>query len=264
MIFDIFFLSYQFIPNILFLLALLGIILLVLRRLPEAQNLSGGQLKELAVGEKLKVSKGLPTLGISKTKAHFKFWAQKLWGFLLEAKGLRPGAAAGYKIKKLFSRKVAGPKAVSYQMPSAETAPRPAAAPAQRNEKYFLELIKKEPKNLASYDGLGKYYIEQDNFSDAKDIYIYLTNHDSGNHDFYARLAFVCYQLRDYRSAAQHYQKSTGLDSLHPNRYYNLGLSLQNLGRFAEALKAFQQALQLEPGSVKFKVAVEKARAKIT
>ena len=88
--------SYQIIPNIIFISAILAIILIILRRLPEAAN----KEKELTITEKLPleerlINKGVPVITISKIKVKLQFWIKKTWQFILEAKDLRPTATTG-------------------------------------------------------------------------------------------------------------------------------------------------------------------------
>jgi tetratricopeptide (TPR) repeat protein len=242
-------LSYQILPNTIFLLAILGILILILRRLPEAKAESEKQDLEIPVETKL-ANKGLPALAISKIKVQVRFVVKKIWQFILEAKDLRPHALASYKIKKIFEGRLPLSKKAVFQT---------AHVPEPENEQYLLEKIKHEPKNLANYDALGKFYLDRNNFTEAKDIYLYLTNHEPSSGDYQAKLAYCFFQLDDFEKAAQHYQNSLALDPAHPNRYYNLGLSLASLGRFADAVKHYEQAIALEPKSVKYYLVLSEA-----
>lgn len=245
-------LSYQILPNIIFIFAVLGIILIILRHLPEAADLSQVEEQQLSADQKL-ASKGLPAVAISKTTVLLKFWVRKTWHFVLEAKDLRPTALTGYKIKKIFGQR--GQAQAQAQSSHIFTSP-PAEKPEVKNEAYFLEAIKRQPKNLDGYDALGKFYLDTGNFTDAKDIYAYLTSHKPSDSDYQAKLAHSLYKLGEYGFSAEHYQKSLALDSTQPNRYYNLGLALEAAGRFPEAVQAFRQAISLEPGNGKFHISL--------
>ncbi len=245
--------SYQILPNILFILAVLGIILIILRRLPEATKAESLEQEsfKMPVEEKLK-AKGLPTVTISKIKSFLTFRIGKLWQFMLEAKDLKPGFKGNYQIRKLFKFTKQTQKANESQKPEN---PEIIAKPVM-DEAYFLEAIKKEPKNLAHYESLGKLYQEQRNFTDSRDIFLYLVKHDSDNSEYHAKLAYACYQLKEYETSINHYQKSLALDSSHPNRYYNLGLGLKHLKRYAESRLALQKAVEMESGNAKYKEAL--------
>lgn len=250
---------YQILPNLIFILSVLGILALILRRLPEASELHR-QEERLPVEARLQ-SKGLPAAAVSGSKTAALFLGKKVWNFMLEAKDIKPTAAAGYRIKKLFGArfKPHNPKPAEAQTP-VETSPAPTAV---KDENYYLDAIKKNPKNLVNYDALGRYYIEAGLAVDARDIYQYLTRHQPGNADFHARLAYCFYMLKDFAKTADHYRKSLTLDSTQPNRYYNLGLVLEVLGKNQEAATALSQAIALEPSNAKFYVSLSSAYQKI-
>jgi tetratricopeptide (TPR) repeat protein len=245
-------LSYQIIPSIIFISAILAIILIILRRLPEAAN----RVKELQITEKLPIeerliNKGLPAIAISKIKVKIQFWIKKTWRFILEAKDLRPTAITGYKIRKIFDKTLSlAHKPKIFSFPTVSNI---------RDEKYYLDQIKQQPKNLGNYDSLGKFYTQQKNFSDAKDVYLYLVNHDQTHSDYHAKLAYCFYQLQEYEPAVEYYKKSVALDSTHPTRYYNLGLCLSALNKKSEAAGAFQKALEMEPQNEKYRQALNKS-----
>lgn len=234
-------LSYQLIPNIILLFSILGILLLVLRRLPEASAIPEQPNQSEAATLKL-LAKGLPAMAISKLRSWFRFWGKKLWNFALEAKDLKPQAFANYRIRKLF-----GP----WQQPKPATS-RPASTEEVQNEQYFLNIIKRDPKNLANYDLLGRFYLDHQEIDNARDIYDYLTRHDAANADYQARLAYCYYQTKDFAKTAEHYQKSLALDSSQPNRYYNLGLVQETMGQSEAALQSISRAIALEPHNARY------------
>ena len=258
--------SYHVLPNIALILALLGIVAMILRRLPEAVDAKQQETQEETVHDKLS-KKGLPVMAFSRAKSWGRFWGQKIWHFVLEAKDLKPASATGYKIRKMFNYGATQKTpAQSAALPGTQTpaATPPASLPKETprpTEQEILDAIKKEPKNHRHYDDLGKLYLDQKNFSDAKDIYLYLVNHESGHSEYHAKLAYSCYQLREFSTAVEHYKKATALDSTHPNRYYNLALCLSVLGRQAEAVENFGKAAAMEPDNFKYRQALEKAKA---
>jgi tetratricopeptide (TPR) repeat protein len=245
-------LSYQILPNIIFICAVLGVLLLILRRLPEAAAQGEQELPELPADQKL-LAKGLPAVALSKSKMFLKFWVKKIWNFVLEAKDLRPSAATGYRMKKMFS----------HALPAFKTPPTLQAPPITthdvKSEQYYLDMIKLQPKNLSNYDALGKFYLSQSNFTDAGDIYEYLASHQSGNAEYQARLGYCFYLGKQFEKAAASYQKSLALDSTQPNRYYNLGLSLEAAGNLGDAAKSFEQAINLEPKNSKYYISLSTA-----
>lgn len=248
-------LSYQIIPNILFICAVLGIVLIILRHLPEAvakkQNEGTAQ-----VVEKLS-QKGLPAMAISQIQSQGKLWGTKLWNFMLEAKDLKPTTVAGYKIKKIFGKQAVG-------APKPLLAATPTTLQEVRNEKYFLNEIKNNPKDLNLYNELGKFYLDHGNYPDARDIYQYLSQHDSSNSEYYARLAKALYKLKNFTKAVENYDKSLQLDSTQPNRFYNKGLSLEALGQYQEAIDSFKIAVSLESQNPKYFLSIANIYIKLS
>lgn len=202
--------------------------------------------------EKTLLDKGLPAQAISKVKVKLTFITKKVWNFVLEAKDLKPHEATGYRMKKIFGGRLPGIKKQTIHVPK--------TFHEVKNEQYFLDIIKLEPKNLSHYDSLGKFYLDNSNFSDAKDIYLYLTNHQPGNEAYQAKLAYCYYQFKEYTKAVEHYKKSLALDSTQPNRYYNLGLSLEASGNHQEAQEAISKAVELEPNNEKYTQALSKLK----
>jgi tetratricopeptide (TPR) repeat protein len=232
----------------------LGILLLILRRLPETASTAQQAPSGVSVQEKL-LAKGLPAEAFSKVSTFLKFWTKKIWNFVLEAKDLKPHVAAGYRMQKIFNGKPAAAKtSTDFQAADHEQ--------EEKNEQYYLDKIRQQPKNFSNFDLLGKFYLENSKFSDAGDIYEYLANHQPGNPEFQARLGYCYYQNREFAKAAEHYQKSLALDSTQPNRYYNLGLSLEAVGNLAESVKKFETAIALEP-SAKYYVSLSTVYLKL-
>lgn len=241
--------SYQIFSGLIFVLAVLGLLIMVSRRLPQASQNSGQPETGPQTAEAKLFSKGLPVASSSKIKTWLKFWLHRVWHFVLEAKGLKPQALVGYRIKKIFSRQKQ--QIGGLQM---ERVVEKLVISELHNEAYHLEKIKAEPKNLEHYAELGKFYMEADRFSEARDVYEYLLKHSPGDADFYARLGFCNYHLGNYEQAVANYQASISLDFTHPNRYYNLGLALKVLSRLDQSLAAIAKAIELEPDNVKYQI----------
>jgi tetratricopeptide (TPR) repeat protein len=219
---------------------------MILRHLPEAVGGQPAQADQLA--QKI-TQKGLPWLDIPKFQTYFKRQGQRLWHFLLEAKDLRPSAAVGYRVKKIFGRNAVSATALPAVQPAQIQT---ASQPEQPDETYYLEKIKAEPKNLQLYNQLGKFYLDSGQPSDARDIFQYLVRHNMTNAEYYARLAQSNYKLKDYGPAVDNYTQSLAIDPAQPNRLYNKGVCQEALGQLNEAAETFKQAIALEPRNIKF------------
>lgn len=236
--------SYHLLPNLIFILAVLGILVIVVRRLPEiasAKDKPQGQGQEL-----IKPA----SLG-AKIVARIRFWLSRTWQFVLEAKGLKPTGEVGYRIRKILK-----PTRVKVNARSADSVVR-SAFEIKRDESFYLRLIKEFPKDLAHYNSLGQFYLDNKNYTDAQNVYEYLVHHDPSKSNYYAKLAFCKLQLRLYGDAIGYYEKSLALDASHPNRFYNLSLAYKSLGKKRKCREMLLRALELEPNSEKYQKSLE-------
>ncbi len=249
--------SYQLLPNLIFFISVLGVIVLILRRLPEAQNLNSEDLKKDTPHGKLE-EKGIPAQSYNRLWSKIKFYLHKLWSLALDAKDLRPKPGA-YQLKKLFLFRTK-----VKQEPIIVQKTENLQVPKEINkEAELFELIRLEPKERRHYDDLGKYYLTQHKYQDAKDIYLYLVGHEVGNPNFHAKLAQCAFHLKEFALAESHFQKSLELDKMHPNRYYNLGLAQECQEKWEKALDSFSKAVEMQPENTKYTLALEKAKKQL-
>jgi len=52
-----------------------------------------------------------------------------------------------------------------------------------------------------------------------------------------------------WREAGHHFEKAVELDSTYAPAWNNLGIGYEQLGRFDDARKAYEKAIELEPGN---------------
>lgn len=229
---------YNIIVNLIFVLSVLGVIFMVLRRLPEAAQ---QHQEEASVNTVIETNhealsdKGLPIKDISKLKQILKQIWFKVSQFLLEAKGLRHTPKINYNFQKIFTKNRDE-----------------VSSGAVKNEKYYIDLIKRNPKDYSFYDLLGQYYLNEQKLPDAINVYEYLVEHAPTQVMFWVRLGLASLYLKDWDKAQRAYTKALDLDPSHPSRFYNLALSLQGLHRYKEAVSALDKALELEPKNQKY------------
>jgi Flp pilus assembly protein TadD len=249
----------QIIPNLVFIAAILGILIVILRHLPEAARHHKQELLQNIPVEQKLLQKGLPAIAISKAQGWLKIRVKKIWLFTLEAKDLKPSAITGYRIQKLFRHqkaKIQEQRTFANALPSVEQKP-------VESEQYYLDKIKEDPKDLHSFAALAKFYTTRENFHDATDLYQYLIKHDPINAEYHSRLAYCYYRTNQYEKASRQYEEAIALDSTQPNRYYNLGVSLDLQGKTDSAIKALEQAIALEHKNSRYYVALGNAYMKI-
>jgi tetratricopeptide (TPR) repeat protein len=164
--------------------------------------------------------------------------------FVLEAKGMKHEAMAGYRIKQIF-KKTPRKQAVDGLSARAEST-------TLRDENYYVMRIKQDPQDLENYRALGEYYLDNENYPEAGNVFEYLINHDPGNSSYYAKHGFSKLRQELFEEAAHLFEKSVALDATHPNRYYNLALAYEGAERYQEAYVAAEQAVALEPLNKKY------------
>lgn len=239
-----FIVGFETVSIIILMLSILGMIIIILRHLPDAVEMQ--EKNELNTAENLE-QKGIPASTPSKWKSLFGFWVKRMWHFFLEAKNVRPGNKVGYQLKKML-RRTKPMESGPIIPPSIENVVLP-----KQDEDYYLERIKEDPRNLDNYKGLGTFYVDNKLFAEARDVYIYLAKHLPGDAAMYAKLAYTHFQLKEFSFAIQNYEKSLALDSTQPNRYYNLALSHEALQDFEKASEVIKKALTIEPNNQKYK-----------
>jgi tetratricopeptide (TPR) repeat protein len=228
---------YNLVANLILILSILGVIILVMRKLPQAvgehkeDQLEGGP----EVGEVL-AEKGLPTKTVSKLKSASKKVTHKVWQFVLEAKGLKHAPKINYNFKRILKKDK-----------EAEVKP-----PIARNEDYYIELIKRHPKELVYYDQLGQFYLEARKYTDAANVYEYLTEHNPTESSYFAKLGLSQLHDQEFAKSQAAYEQSVKLDPSHPNRFYNLALALQGQKLWKVAVKALDNALELDSENQKY------------
>lgn len=228
--------------NITFIASIVGVILMVLRRLPEAtisdrreQKTASTQATSTHAASSALFAKGLPIKAYSKTKVIAKQVSHKIGQFLLEAKGLKQAPKISYNFQKVFSKLKADTN-----------------APLVKDEKYYINLIKRNPKDDSYYDLLGQYYLEEKKMEDALNVYEYLVSHAPTETTYWVRLGLAALFLQDFTKAESAYQKAVNLDPTNPSRFYNLALAQQGLKKFDLAVASMQKALDLDSKNQKY------------
>ncbi|MEZ4180220.1 MAG: tetratricopeptide repeat protein [Candidatus Doudnabacteria bacterium] len=256
-------LPYQTLVNIIFILSVVGAIVLVLRRLPEATssqshdasgNKNLGQSKNIsgaiAANKVELLNKGLPLQSLSKLKLILAKQWHWFSQFLLEAKGLKHSPKINYGVKKIASQ----------DQLKADDKP----AVVIQDEQYYIDLIKRNPKDKTYYDLLGNFYFENKKFTDAANVYEYLTEHSPTKSEFWAKLGFANLYLQKFPPAIQAYKKSLELDPSFPGRYYNLALAYRGQEEWQLAFEAIKQAVELEANNQKYNDLMFELKTKVS
>jgi tetratricopeptide (TPR) repeat protein len=228
---------YNLVANLILIVSILGVIILVVRRLPQAIGQQGHDMSsgDSGAGELL-AEKGLPTKTASRVKGGLQIIWHKIWQFMLEAKGLKHAPRVSYNFKRILKK-------------DKETE---VKKPIARGEDYYIKLIKRHPKELVYYDQLGQFYLEARKYSDAANVYDYLTEHGPTNSSYFAKLGLAQLHDQEFAKSQAAYEQAIKLDPSHPNRFYNLALAFQGQKKWKQAVKMLDGALELDPENQKY------------
>ena len=109
-----------------------------------------------------------------------------------------------------------------------------------------LELMPTKP---SLHRGLAGAYWKKRLYTAAEPHYKVVTANDATNLQAVYRLGLIFLIQELYEAAASQFKKVIGLDATYVRAYGGLGVAYQKLGRFPEAIDAFEAVLRLEPGN---------------
>ncbi len=124
---------------------------------------------------------------------------------------------------------------------------------------HFKIVIGVEPLFAAAHYGLGVAY---QNLGDSTTAAICYQKAITLKPDFFAswvNLGLICYQIGSAEVAVHCYNEAIGLCPGNAQLYFQLGLALMALRRFADGARAFTKALEFEPWYKEAKDALEEA-----
>ncbi|MBI4049273.1 MAG: tetratricopeptide repeat protein [Candidatus Doudnabacteria bacterium] len=181
----------------------------------------------------------------------FKIFSNKLWHFILEAKDLRPAVKLTLpveKVKRAFRIRIRSDENEPEWLPEATDSVETTKTP----EALYLEAIKKDPQDKEAYENLGRLYLQEKNYTEAAEIFEYLTKFDPGRDTYFSNLALSYYSQQQYPQAASAYEKALNINNKIPARWINLGLSFMAQGEYGKAIKAVTCALELDKRNVNY------------
>jgi tetratricopeptide (TPR) repeat protein len=200
----------------------------------------------------------------------FKQLGNYVWRFILEAKDIRPSAKlpaqVGDKVKKVFKIRIRESEKDPAWLPEvAEDGVRtpepvqPAVTPERQSssnpvkkdvktaEELYLRTIQKDPNNRQAYEGLGRLYLQDKNFTEAAETFKFLTTFDPQRDVYWSNLGISQYSLKDFQSATASYEQALKINNKVPARWINLALCFEAMDEHNRAVRAINKALELDP-----------------
>jgi tetratricopeptide (TPR) repeat protein len=252
---------FSFLPELLIVLSLAGIIAIVLRKIPGVQEfVSKTPLPKLPVH-------GARAVAV-KIRDYSVVLGKKFWQFLLEVKETsKTGPLA--KLPSKFSKihiprpnlKFLRPSesAEFYLSQAQDSLDKEAFEEAERK---FIKVIEKDPHNEEAYAGLGRLYLSQKKFEEAIETYKFLLKSHPANDNYHSSLGQAYHGQKLYDQAMSAYETAIEMAPENAKRYVNLGLTLEARKHFAEAILNYRKALDLEKNNAQFMMVLAEALVK--
>lgn len=119
-------------------------------------------------------------------------------------------------------------------------------------ESKFIAAIRIDPKEKEAYRGLGEVYFQQGQFTEAQQTFKYLLHLDLQDDTVLVKLAEIAEELGKIEEAVKYYQDAILINDNLPNRFVKLAELLERLEQYQPALEAVKQAVELEPQNPKY------------
>ncbi|MEK9180812.1 MAG: tetratricopeptide repeat protein [Patescibacteria group bacterium] len=244
---------FELLPQFIIIVAITTVIVIVLRRMPNVtvkEEVEDLEAKNLSARQKLQnFFAGLSDL----LKRLWRFFAN----FVAEAKDHTVRAnymerfSKVMRLRGLRSRFAGFPPRRGIDWPAPRTNLMSESNP-ETIEQALIKAIEKNPGSQEAYEGLGKFYLEQKKFREAKEVYEYLVNVHSPKDGYFSALGLIYFNLGNYDDAIVAYSKAIQLRPELPTRLVNLSLCYEAKGRIREAIDSVEKALEINPDSAQY------------
>lgn len=129
-----------------------------------------------------------------------------------------------------------------------EKAKRLSKAGAYRNaENMYLEVIKKDPKNIDAYKGLGKLFFDDENFDEATSYFEKVTVLDESDGESWTNLGIIYHEMEQFKKSVYAYERAIELDKKDPTKFMNLAIVYAKQNDLEEAATTLEKSLKLKP-----------------
>lgn len=119
-------------------------------------------------------------------------------------------------------------------------------------EKKFLAALKQDPKNIEAYKGLAHVYYAQNQLTEAKETYKFITQLNPQDEEPYLRLGAIAEEEGNSEESINNYQQAVLINPHNAQRFNKLFDLLFDAEQYETALEAIEQALELEPQNPKY------------
>ncbi len=113
-------------------------------------------------------------------------------------------------------------------------------------EEAAIDILKEDSAFKPAYEFLGEVYLSRKNWLEAVEVFRYLIKQSPTNDKYWRSLADGFIGLEDYAEAKKAYHKALEVYP-NPEVFVSLGFAYQALGDHGSSIKAFESALDMEP-----------------
>jgi tetratricopeptide (TPR) repeat protein len=117
-----------------------------------------------------------------------------------------------------------------------------------------------DDKNPLIYIGLGDAYLARGAFEPAKTNYDMALKYKANYAPAYYGLGEIAFKQKKYSNSLENYIKSTDADNNYAPAFFKKGLIFYLLDKFTDAIEALERYDQLQPGSLRGKTYIAKAK----
>lgn len=188
-----------------------------------------------------------------------KWLVNKLWHFILEAKDLKPTPLINQqvqKVKRVFRIRIRESEADPQWLPEVAGVVEPKNQSSSQQprtaEELYLETIKQDPNNKQAYEGLGRLYLQEKNYTEAVETFKFLTRLEPKRDIYWSNLGLSLYSTKQFQQAVTAYEKAIEINNKIPTRWVNLALCYDALQDSIRTIKALNQALQLDSRNINY------------
>lgn len=235
---------FAFIPQLLILICIVGIIIIVLRRTPEITKLPFAILASRILNESRRLGATV---------------VQKLWHYVLDVKDLSHKITIPrlpLKSLKIFRRSNSPDLYVTEGEKALENGQYSEA------EQQFIKAIKIDPHHEEAFAHLGRLYLAQNKISEAVETFKYLIKHHPENPSYYSSLGQAHHNKKQFDNAIEAFEKAVELSPDHAKLYMNLGFSLEAKKHLEEAILNYRRAMELEKDNAHYVMILSEALTK--
>jgi len=111
-----------------------------------------------------------------------------------------------------------------------------------------------------SYKEKGNDEFKKGNYEKAIEFYTYATEMDPRNHVYYTNRALCYSTMKKWDKALRDAEKSVSIKPDWEKGHYRRGVALRELGRFQEAMSAFEKCTDLNPKAAEYKQAYDETK----